>query len=337
MKLFKESRSENSYAYGKGSFLGHDSDKKAKIENSDNPISMVFFGSGPVAAKSLRLLNQSYKIEAVVTKPKPANFKGDFPVITATEELQIKAYLVTSKQSLSELIKSRPFSSKLGVLIDFGIIVSQDVIDYFPFGIVNSHFSLLPAWRGADPISFSILSGDKKTGVSLMLIDQTLDTGKILVQKSLPIEPNDTTPSLTEKLIGLSNELLVKYLPQYVSGHIKPRAQPHPGRATYSRKLTKDDGLIDWTKPAKQIEREIRAFTGWPKSTTSFGGKEVLITKATLVSRSGQPGNVLVEGKSLIVFAGKDALMIEELKPAGKSKMTAEAFIAGYKANLVQN
>lgn len=337
MKLFKKNRSENSYAYGEGSFLGEaDSDKTAAGEKDKDRTSVVFFGTGPVAARSLRLLNQNFKIEAVVTKPKPLGFKGEFPVLVAAEELRLKTHLVTSKQSLSELVKTRPFNSKLGVLIDFGIILAQDVIDYFPFGIVNSHFSLLPYWRGADPISFAILAGDKKTGVSLMLIDQSLDTGKILVQKSLAVEPSETTPSLTQKLIELSNDLLVEYLPKYMGGEVRPRAQPHPNRATYSRKLTKEDGLIDWSKPAEQIEREIRAFTDWPKSTTSFGGKDVVVTKASLVRRSGKPGTIAVQDKSLIAFAGKDALVIEELKPAGKPNMTAEAFIAGYKTNLLQ-
>jgi methionyl-tRNA formyltransferase len=219
----------------------------------------------------------------------------------------------------------------VGVLIDFGIIVGQDVIDYFPFGIVNSHFSVLPEWRGADPISFAILSGQPKTGVSLMLIDQGMDTGKILATKSIPIEQTDTTPTLTDKLIVLSDEMLLHFLPLYVNGEVVPRQQSHPDRATYSRKLTKEDGIIDWSKPAAVIEREIRAFIDWPKSVTQLAGKDIVITKAHVMDDSGVIGAVEIRGKELIVYCGENALVIDRLKPAGKNEMTSEAFLAGHK------
>ena len=135
------------------------------------------------------------------------------------------------------LIKQKLIPNELGILIDFGIIISQKVISYFHKGIVNSHFSLLPRWRGADPISFAILNGDKKTGISLMLIDEGMDTGKILSQRTFHIPPNMTTPELTERLIELSNELLLQAIPKYLMSLITPKRQPHPDRATYSRKL----------------------------------------------------------------------------------------------------
>src|SRR5687768_10593623 len=125
---------------------------------------IVFFGSGPVAAESLRLLAQDFTIEAVITKPRAAHHKGDVPVLTLAESLGLPTETAYDKKSLDKLFETKAFKSRLGVLVDFGIIVSQAVIDYFPFGIVNSHFSLLPEWRGADPITFSILSGQKETG-----------------------------------------------------------------------------------------------------------------------------------------------------------------------------
>ncbi len=127
--------------------------------------------------------------------------------------------------------------------------MSQRVIDAFPLGIINSHFSLLPHLRGADPITWSIANGDEKTGVSLMLVDTGLDTGKLITSRSLALDGTETTPSLTDKLITLSDELLQEYIPRYLAGDVSPRAQPHPDRATYARKLTKDDGRIDWTSP----------------------------------------------------------------------------------------
>ena len=225
---------------------------------------------------------------------------------------------------------------EIAILIDFGIIVSQKAIDNFPLGIVNSHFSLLPEWRGADPISFAILSGQPKTGVSLMLIDAGMDTGMLITQKVHLIKPGTTTPSLTDELITLSHKLLVAYLPEYIAGTVKPRNQPHPDRATYSRKLTKEDGLIDWNKPAEVIEREIRAFIDWPKSRTILGDKDVILTKAYIepsVDVGEKPGDVIVikEMGGLAVTTSNGLLWIQRLKPAGKSEMTAAAFLAGNK------
>jgi methionyl-tRNA formyltransferase len=299
--------------------------------------SVVFFGSGPVAAESLRLLAENFNIEVVITKPKPTHHRGNFPVLDLVKQLNLPVKTVTNKNELDELISSKPFDSKLGVIIDFGIIVSRKVIDYFPLGIVNSHFSLLPEWRGADPITFSILSGQPKTGVSLMLIDEGLDTGKLLTYKTLPIEPMDTTQSLTDRLIKLSDKLLQDYLPKYIIGSIKPKNQPHPDRATYSRKLTKEDGIIDWNKSAQQIEREIRAYIEWPKSRTKIADKEIIITKAHALP-TNIPNNPIGKfeavGNALMVECGKGTLCIDRLKPAGKSEMTAMAFLAGYK-NLI--
>jgi methionyl-tRNA formyltransferase len=287
--------------------------------------SIVFFGSGPVAAKSLKLLSENFRIEAVITKPATIN------EMSTVLPRAAPVYSVGNKRGLDELVTKQAFKSHLAILIDFGIIVSQTVIDAFPLGIINSHFSVLPEWRGADPISFAILSGQKTTGVSLMLLDEGMDTGKILVTKSLPVEPTDTTPTLTDKLILLSDSLLTEYVPKYVAQEVKPRNQSHPERATYSRKLTKDDGLIDWTKPAAVIEREIRAFIDWPKSRTMIAGKEVIIISAHVVAETGKPGSTEVRDKELIIFCGESALSVDELKPAGKNKMTSEAFLAGHK------
>lgn len=288
--------------------------------------SILFFGSGPVAAKSLELLAKNFSIEAVVTKPKPAHHRGDFPVIEVAKKLGLTTHTVSNKAELSQLIASKPFKSDLGVLVDFGIIVSQDVIDYFPKGIVNSHFSLLPQWRGADPITFSILSGQKHTGVSLMLLVEAMDEGPILAQSSLEIEEGTTTPELTDRLIELSNEMLATILPEYVSGQVVPAAQDLSVQPTYSRKLTKNDGKIDWNKPAEQIEREIKAYAEWPKSYTTIAGKDLVITKAHTASQK--------EDKELAMKTSEGFLIIDTLKPSGKNEMTAKEFLAGYGKNL---
>lgn len=298
-------------------------------QNSGEPI--VFFGSGPVAAASLDFLSDHFPIEMVITKAAPAHHKEAAPVEVLVKHKGLPVLFANTKAELDELMARQQFNSRLGVIVDFGVIVSQQTIDSFPLGIVNSHFSLLPEWRGADPITFSILSGQSKTGVSLMLIEPSLDTGKILTQKSLPVNSDETTPSLTKRLVNFSNELLLEYLPQYLDGTITPHSQSHPDRATYSRKLTKEDGHIDWSKPAAQIEREIRAFIGWPGSFTELAGKKVTVTKAHVVDDSGQPGTPAIKDKTLLVYCGEQALAIDMIKPEGKKEMAGWSFVAGHK------
>lgn len=295
---------------------------------------VIFFGSGPVAAQSLTLLAQHTNIEAVITKPTTVS------EMTQAAPEGTPVHTVNTKAELDTLILQAQFNSTLGVLIDFGIIVSQVVIDSFKYGIINSHFSVLPQWRGADPISFAILSGQQTTGVSLMLIDQGMDTGKILVTKSIEIAAEETTPSLTTKLINLSDALLQEHISRYLSGDVTPRQQSHPDRATYSRKLSKNDGVIDWQKPADVIDREIRAFIEWPKSRTTLGGKDVIITKAHGIpgnSLDSQPGDIeqsLLGDGILMIETGNGRLCVDEVKPAGKKEMPVRAFLAGYKQFL---
>ena len=299
-------------------------------------IKIVFFGSGPVAAESLRLLCSNFDIEAVITKPSTAKeMQGAWTIS--------KQFSVNSKQELDDLFETGKFESKVAILIDFGIIVSRKVIDYFPFGIVNSHFSLLPEWRGADPITYSILSGQKQTGVSLMLLTEKMDEGQLLAQTPLDVEPNDTSASLTEKLIGCSYAALKTILPMYLLGETQPAEQMEASMVTadfpsYSRKLEKSDGLIDWAKPASVIEREIRAFQPWPKSRTRLVDLEVIITRSKVKSQESRVniGQVIIEDKSLLIQCGSGLLEILELQPAGKKPMTVEAFLAGYK-NRIQN
>lgn len=285
---------------------------------------ILFFGSGPVAAASLASLAKHFDVELVVTKAVPAHHKGVAPVEELAKKIKLPLLFANTKKELDELIATQAFKSTVGVIVDYGVIVSQEVIDRFPLGIINSHFSLLPQWRGADPITFSILSGQEKTGVSLMVIEPTLDTGKLITQKVLPIAPDDTTPSLTDKLVALSNDLLAEYLPRYIDGEITPKNQPHPDRVTFSRKLTKDDSILDFKKSAPELEREIRAFTGWPKSRMTLLGQDVVITKAH-VSKTA-------ETKLDILSGDGQYLSIDELIGPSGRKMDARSFLNGYAA-----
>lgn len=295
--------------------------------------SFVFFGSGPVAAESLRLLLQDFEIEAVITKP------------TTRYEMEMVAndvpiFCVSDKKELSKLFAEQKFESRVGVLIDFGIIVAQDVIDYFEYGIINSHFSILPELRGADPISFAILEGRKTTGVSLMLLVQAMDEGPLLTTRELAVTDTDTSKNLSTKLIQLSYELLTETLPKYFAGTVKSVPQnTSVVKPTYTRKLTKQDGVIDWNKDALTLEREIRAFIEWPKSRTMLGKVDVVITKAYSVPSNtidSKPGDIkiIAEINLLSVETKNGCLYIERLKPVGKNEMDCKSFINGYRDQL---
>lgn len=295
---------------------------------------VVFFGSGPVAAKSLKLLSEYQKIEAVITKAKVDHHRGVVPVLETATELGLPVFEVSSKKELDDLLKKKSLKSQLGILIDFGIIVSRQSIEYFPVGIVNSHFSLLPEWRGADPITFAVLSGQKTTGVSLMLLVEKMDEGPLLAQKKFDLSVETTTPTLTEELIALSDMLLKTNIDKYLRGDIIPIAQNESLKASYSNKLTKEDGIIDINKPAQQIEREIRAYQGWPSSKFKFGKLDTTITKAHVVPFKGNPGSLEVSKDSLIIACSEDGIAIDKIKPAGKNEMPIASFLAGYRSKL---
>lgn len=311
-------------------------------------ISVVFLGSGPVAAQSLKLLARHTTIEAVITKPRPVHHKGPVPVLDlchGPESPCTNVIEVTNKAELSAAVAHAGFTSRLGVVIDFGIIITQDVIDSFELGIINSHFSLLPQWRGADPITFSILSGQPVTGVSLMRITAGLDEGPLLAIGEYQFEGTETTPELTERLIALSDALLAHEIPRYASGQATLQPQefcasslgysPEP---SFSRKLSKADGVLDFHKPALQLEREIRAFVGWPGSRAVIAGRDVVVTVAHVAPAQEHalpPGMPWQAGKQFGFYTEDGTiLVIDRLKPAGKSEMSAEAFLAGHRHRL---
>jgi methionyl-tRNA formyltransferase len=246
-------------------------------------------------------------------------------VLEFAEAHHLPLHTPANKAELTDLFKNHQFVSPVGLVVDYGIIIAKSVIESFPRGIVNSHFSLLPQWRGADPITFSILSGQSETGVSLMLISERLDEGTLLAQQKLSITSDTTTPTLTDKLITISNSMIIKYLPMYLAHEIKPYPQSVNETPTYSRKLAKEDGYLTLHKPADQLEREIRAFRGWPKSKIILLGKyPVVVTSARVASGSSDEAIILP-------CADNTYLEITELiGPSGKT-MTGEAFLRGYK------
>ncbi|OGL35427.1 hypothetical protein A3F65_01625 [Candidatus Saccharibacteria bacterium RIFCSPHIGHO2_12_FULL_47_16b] len=285
--------------------------------------SLIFFGSGPVGRATLEaLIEAGFDIEAVITKPKPEHHHGDMPVLDFAQAKNLTIFTPKNEAELEDLFKTSQFKSPIGVVVDYGLMISPSIIKSFPLGIVNSHFSLLPRWRGADPITFAILSGETETGVSLMLIDPKLDEGQLLAQEKLTLQPDVTGPKLTDKLVNLSNKILIEKLPLYIEGKIKPYPQPKL-EPSYSRRLTKQDGMVDWTKLAEQIEKEVRAYLGWPKSRAKIFGSDVILTKVRVASDKNDG--------DLVMPTGDGWLEIKELiAPSGRSMKGAD-FLRGYK------
>ncbi len=301
---------------------------------------IVFFGTGPVSLACLEGIYDAFEIEAIITKPDrvaPNGRTHEHPVRSWAEAHAIVLHQVASKAALTELFERQQFSSTTGLVVDFGMIIPEGVIATFTKGIINSHFSLLPLLRGADPISFAILEGHERTGVSLMKIVAELDEGDLIAQEPYELPASVTTPELTAKLSDISNALLREYLPRYIDGEIEPWPQNATIAPTYTRKLSKADGELDWRKPAATLEREVRALIGWPGSRTALFDRPVTVTAARVVSASEIPeeadqaiGSVVrVWPDRLVVATGEGALEILQLTPAGKRPMGAASFLRG--------
>lgn len=295
-------------------------------------VAVVFFGAGPVAAQSLASLAENFSVEMVVTKPKPAHHRGNWPVADIAEKLKIPIRYVGTQAELETTIGSEKLSSQVGIVIDFGLIISAETISCFPFGIINSHFSLLPRHRGADPITYAILKGDQKTGVSMMKIVPALDEGPLIAQRALSMDPRINSIELTSKLIALSNDMIRDNLPQYLKGAIRPVEQPSVG-VSYSHKVQKKDGLINWSENADLIERKIRAYCGWPRSRTKLKDMDVIISEAEIANETGPSGEFKIKNNELIVFCGEKSLRIIRIQPAGKNEMAIDEFLRGYQLN----
>jgi methionyl-tRNA formyltransferase len=223
----------------------------------------------------------------------------------------------------------RNFKADIGVLVAYGQIVPQEIIDVFPRGIVNIHPSLLPKHRGSIPIEGVILNGEHITGVSLMALSAKMDAGPIYAQEKVVLIGNETKAQLARKFSKIGQDLLLDNLPAILDGTLEPRPQ-NDTEATYDKQITKQDGIIDWHKPALQLEREVRAYEGWPRSRTKLGGKDIVITKAHIAEGSGTPGEIWRQNKTLGIFTSEGVLVVDSLIPSGKKEMTAESFLAGY-------
>src|SRR5213596_3569722 len=309
---------------------------------------IVFIGTGDIGVPTLQAsLKSEHEVVGVVTQP-------DKPVGRAqlVEPPPIKKALMSGAPDTSpartgrvlpmavlqpERIKHRQAIEEIRalkpdviVVMAYGQILPGDVLEIPKIASLNLHASLLPRWRGAAPIQAAIAAGDRETGITVMYIDEGLDTGDILLQRTIDILPSDTGGSLHDRLAKIAPEALLESL-ELLAKEGAPRIPQDNALATYASKLRREDGKIDWTDPSEAIERKIRAFDPWPGAFMEFDGRKLKVFSAVIVGLCGMPGEILLSEKELVVAAGEGALSLGEVQPEGKRRMSAAEFLRGHR------
>jgi methionyl-tRNA formyltransferase len=298
-------------------------------------IKIIFIGTSDFGLPALNALAKepNFNIVLVITQPdRPIGRKQLLtasPIKEAAETLDIPLlqpeYIIDIREKIALL------KPDLIIVAAYGQLIPEAILNIPQFGCLNLHGSLLPKYRGAAPIQAAILNGERQTGLTVIKMDKNLDTGPILRQISLDIKPDDTTGALHDKLAALGSAFLVKTVKRYLAGKITPRPQDAQ-KASYVKTLSKSDGLIDWSKPAQDLERFIRAMWPWPGAWTWWRGKQLKVTSVQsqpLEINSYKPGKIFKYNNGLAVQSGRDALIIKRLQLEGKSELASEDFLRG--------
>jgi methionyl-tRNA formyltransferase len=300
-------------------------------------VSVVFLGTPDFAVPSLAALAGHPEVTAVgvVTQPDRRAGRGQVmrpsPVKQHAEALGLPVFQPESLRDEAAVERLRLWLPDVLVVAAFGQILRKPVLELAPHGCINVHASLLPRWRGAAPIQHAIRAGDAETGVTIMKMDEGLDTGPILAGRAVPIAPGETAASLHDKLSTLGAEILPATLLAYVAGRIIPQPQPDEG-VTHAPSLKKSDGQIDWTEPAASIDHHVRAYHPWPGTYTYLDDKLLKVINGIPrpdIDRALLPGTLLVEDNMLAVQTGQGIYLLNEIQPAGKKPMSGQAFLAG--------
>ncbi len=294
-------------------------------------IQTVFFGTHTFAATILQGLIDSgmFDIQLVITQP-------DRPVGRKQELQKSPVKLLAEKHGLKiaqpASLKTFDFTDfmDLGIVAQYGLIIPQRVLDLPKMGIINVHTSLLPKYRGASPIQTALMNGETQTGVTIMKMDAGLDTGPIILQKTLDIAQNDTYTTLDQKMAEIAISGLLEAIPQYISGALQPVPQDN-SKATFTKQLTREDGRVDWQKTAQETYNRWRGLTPWPGVwTDELGDKRMKLLKIVPIDQTLTPGRLEIRDKEIVIGTKKGSIKILELQVEGKSKQTARVFINGY-------
>ncbi len=295
----------------------------------------VFMGTPDFSVPVLRAMAEhGVDVAAVVTQPdKPqgrSKTPAASPVKLEAERLGIPVLQPARMRAPEAIAEVKGFEPDVIVVVAFGQILPKEVLDIPKMGCINVHASLLPDYRGAAPIQYAVIDGLEETGVTTMFMDEGLDTGDILLQKKIPLSPEETGGSLFDKLSVLGAELLLETLDRLEAGTLSRTPQPKDGN--YVGMIRKSMGEMDFTRPAAELERLVRGLDPWPSAYTFRGGKMLKIWKAAVIEGgSGRPGEVIqVEKNRFLVQTGEGILAVLEVQPEGKKRMPADAYLRGY-------
>ncbi len=293
---------------------------------------IVFMGSPEFAVPALRALAEAYPVVGVVSQPDRAAGRGRAlkppPVKVLADELGLPLIQPEKLRQPEAMEQLRRWAPDLIVVAAFGQILRPEVLSLPLHGCLNVHASLLPRWRGAAPVPAAILAGDKQTGITIMKMDEGVDTGAMIAQRAIPIEADDTGGSLLEKLAPLGAELLMETLPAYLSGEAQPRPQEE-SLATYAPMLKKADGQLDFARPAEELARRVRAFQPWPGAFFDWDGATLKVQRAHAADGQAASGTRLVHAGQPAIGTSDGLLVLDEVQPAGKKPMAGRAFLAG--------
>lgn len=297
---------------------------------------IVFMGTPGFAVPSLNALIESEdEVVGVVTKADKPQGRGqriESPPIKILSQQYGIPILQPEKLRTEEFFNElRIFNPDLICVTAYGKILPKNILELPPCGCINVHASLLPKYRGAAPINWAIINGEKNTGITTMLMNEGMDTGDILLQEEMPIDEEDTGETLSEKLSHIGAELLIQTIKLLKENKLSPIPQDH-SKATYASMLKKEDGLIDWSKSAQEIRNSIRGNLPWPGAYTFLEGKNLKIYKAIVSLGQGKPGLVIISTRgTLRVATGAGAIDIHELQIEGGRRLPTEAFLSGRK------
>ncbi len=299
-------------------------------------LNIGFFGSAPFVKEFLEALSQTeHKISFIVTSPdKPAG-RGlkltppDAKLFGIQHNIKVFQPEKIREKAIIDELKS--FKCDIYVVIAYGKILPQELLYSPSLGSINLHFSLLPRWRGAAPVQWAVMAGDNVSGITIMKMDEGLDTGDILFQKEILITDEDSSDTLFEKMIEEGKPFLVEGLTKIENGQVAPRKQDN-SQATYARVLKKEDGLIDWSRSAIEIHNKVRALKSWPGAYTFLNGRRILILKTRVVEGSFPEGKVgSFDGEAFLVGSSENLVKVLELKEEGKKALSAREFFNGKK------
>lgn len=295
---------------------------------------IIFMGTPDFACPTLtKLIERGEDVIAVVTQPDRPKGRGQKlvppPVKVIAEEHGIPVLQPLKVRAPEVIARIRELTPDLIVVVAFGQILPQSLLDIPHHGCINIHASLLPRYRGAAPLNWCLINGETETGITTMQMDAGLDTGDMLVKRSIPIGPDEDAQSLHDRLSLLGAETIDETLDRLLAGTLT-REKQDDSLTCYAPMLKKEDGLIDWNREPQQIKNLVRGFTPWPGAYTSLDGKTLKLYKVSVANSNGSPGELIAAGRDgIIVACGSGSLRIEELQLEGRKRLSASEFLAG--------